>query len=127
MSQKVIVVGLGEVGKPLFEIIKTRYEVFGVDIDLTAPLNRCDVMHICFPFDDRKFVGQVLDYIRRYQPALAIINSTVSPGTTRCLARESGLAVVNSPVRGKHTRMQEELLNYTKFIGALDSASSLHA
>ena len=127
MSQRVIVVGLGEVGKPLFEIIKTRHEVFGVDIDLAAPVNQCDVMHICFPFGDQKFVGQVSDYIRRYQPALTIVNSTVAPGTTRCIARESGAAVVNSPVRGKHARMQEELLHYTKFLGALDSASSLRA
>ena len=91
MSQRVVIVGLGEVGKPLFEIIKTQHEVFGVDIDLAAPVNRCDVMHICFPFRDKKFVGQVSEYIGRYQPALTIINSTVAPGTSRRIADESGM------------------------------------
>jgi UDP-N-acetyl-D-mannosaminuronate dehydrogenase len=127
VSQTVIIVGLGEVGKPLFQIIKTQHEVFGVDVDLAAPLNRCDVMHICFPFRDEKFVGQVVEYIGRYQPALTIINSTVAPGTSRRIAVESGVAVVSSPVRGKHAHMREEMLHYTKFIGALDPESGARA
>src|SRR5439155_23322292 len=36
-------------------------------------------------------------------------------------------AVVNSPVRGKHARMQEEMLRYTKFVGALDLPSGQRA
>ena len=127
VNQTVIIVGLGEVGKPLLEIIKKRHEVFGVDIDLAAPLKRCDVMHVCFPFRDGKFVSQVVGYIGRYQPDLTIINSTVAPGTSRRIAGESGAFVVNSPVRGKHAHMQEEMLHYTKFIGALDSESGLRA
>ena len=127
MSQKVVIVGLGEVGKPLFEIIKSRHEVFGVDIDMAAPIDRCDVMHACFPFRDQKFVGQVVEYISRYRPDLTIINSTVAPGVSRRVAEESGVSVVNSPVRGKHARMREEMLHYTKFIGALDPESGAHA
>jgi UDP-N-acetyl-D-mannosaminuronate dehydrogenase len=127
VSETIVIVGLGEVGKPLFEIIKKRHQVFGVDIDLAAPLNRCDVMHICFPFRDQKFVAQVVEYIGRYQPALTIINSTVAPGTSRRIAGESGASVVNSPVRGKHARMQKEMLHYTKFIGALDRESGAQA
>jgi len=127
VSQTVVIVGLGEVGKPLFEIIKTQHEVFGVDIDLAAPLKRCDVMHVCFPFREQKFADQVVEYIGRYQPALTIINSTVAPGTSRRIAGESDMAVVNSPVRGKHARMREEMLHYTKFIGAVDPESGARA
>jgi UDP-N-acetyl-D-mannosaminuronate dehydrogenase len=127
MSETVLIVGLGEVGKPLFEIVKKHHDVFGVDIDLTAPLKRCDIMHICFPFREQTFVGEVVEYIGRYQPALTIVNSTVAPGTTRRIAIESGAAVVNSPVRGKHACMQEEMLHYTKFIGALDPESGARA
>ena len=127
MSQTVLIVGLGEVGKPLFEIVKTQHEVFGVDIDLPAPVNRCDIMHICFPFRDQKFVAEVVKYVGRYKPALTIVNSTVAPGTSRRIADESGMAVVNSPVRGKHARMREEMLHYTKFIGALDPESGARA
>jgi UDP-N-acetyl-D-mannosaminuronate dehydrogenase len=123
MDQTVVIVGIGEVGKPLLEIMKGRYLTFSVDIDQPASVSQCDVMHICFPFRDGKFVEQVVEYIHQYRPALTIINSTVAPGTTRRIAVESGAAVVNSPVRGKHIRMQEEMLHYTKFVGALDVQS----
>jgi len=127
MKQTVIVVGLGEVGKALMEIVKSKHQTFGVDINLSASVSRCDVMHICFPFQSDKFVGQVVEYIHQYRPALSIINSTVAPGTTRSIAVESGTAVVNSPVRGKHIRMQAELLHYAKFAGALDQQSGERA
>jgi UDP-N-acetyl-D-mannosaminuronate dehydrogenase len=127
MHPAVVIVGLGEVGKPLLEIMKSRYQTFGVDINQPASISQCDVMHICFPFDADKFVGQVVEYIHHYRPALTIINSTVAPGTTRSIATESGTAVVHSPIRGKHARMQEELLHYTKFVGALDVPSGQRA
>jgi UDP-N-acetyl-D-mannosaminuronate dehydrogenase len=127
MKQIVIVVGLGEVGKALMEIVKSKHQTFGVDINLPASVSRCDVMHICFPFQSDKFVGQVVEYIHRYRPALSIINSTVAPGTTRSIAVESGTAVVNSPVRGKHDRMQAEMLHYAKFVGALDPQAGQRA
>jgi UDP-N-acetyl-D-mannosaminuronate dehydrogenase len=127
MEQIVIVVGLGEVGKPLLEIVKSKHQTFGVDIDLPAPVARCDVMHVCFPFQNDTFVEQVLEYIRQYRPTLTVINSTVAPGTTRGIAVESGTVVVNSPVRGKHAHMQREMLHYAKFVGALDRQSGQHA
>ena len=127
MHPAVVIVGLGEVGKPLLEIMKSRYQTFGVDIDQPASISQCDVMHICFPFESDKFVGQVVEYIHHYRPALTIINSTVAPGSTRRIAAESGAPVVHSPIRGKHARMQEELLHYTKFVGALDPQSGQHA
>jgi len=127
MDQTVLIIGLGEVGKPLLEIMKSRYQTFGVDVNQLASVSQCDVMHICFPFKNDKFVGQVIGYIDQYRPALTVINSTVAPGTTRRIAVESGTAVVNSPVRGKHARMQEELLHYTKFVGALDLQSGQRA
>ena len=123
MNQTVIIVGLGEVGTPLLEIMKSRHQTFGVDINQPASISQCDVMHICFPFQSGKFVGQVIEYIHQYRPALTVINSTVAPGTTRSIAAESGTAVAHSPVRGKHVRMQEEMLHYAKFIGALDLQS----
>ena len=127
MDQTVVVVGLGEVGKPLMEIIKGRYRTLGVDIDQPASVSHCDVMHICFPFQNDKFVGQAVEYIHQYRPGLTVVNSTVAPGTTRRIAVESETAVVNSPVRGKHVRMQDEMLRYTKFVGALDLPSGERA
>jgi len=127
MHPTVVIVGLGEVGRPLLEITKSRYQTFGVDLDQPAPVSRCDVMHVCFPFESGEFVRHVVGYINQYRPALTVINSTVAPGTTRKIAVESGTAVVHSPVRGKHVRMQKELLHYVKFIGALDQPSGQRA
>src|SRR5262249_52874791 len=103
------------------------YQTYGVDINQPAPVSQCDVMHICFPFQNGDFVGQVVEYVHQYRPDLTVINSTVAPGTTRRIAVESGNAVVNSPVRGKHARMKEEMLHYTKFVGALDPQSGQRA
>jgi UDP-N-acetyl-D-mannosaminuronate dehydrogenase len=127
MQATVVIVGLGEVGKPLLDILNSGYQTFGVDINQPAAVSECDVMHICFPFRNDAFVGQVVEYIHQYHPALTVINSTVAPGTTRRIAVESGTPVVNSPVRGKHARMQEEMLHYSKFVGALDEPSGQRA
>ena len=35
--------------------------------------------------------------------------------------------MVNSPVRGKHVRMLEELRSYTKFVGAIDPGAGEQA
>jgi UDP-N-acetyl-D-mannosaminuronate dehydrogenase len=65
-------------------------------------------------------VGTTVAYLRKYQPALTIINSTVPPGTTRMIAERSGAAVAYSPVRGKHVKMQQDMMHYKKFVGAGD-------
>jgi UDP-N-acetyl-D-mannosaminuronate dehydrogenase len=119
MNEKVLVIGVGEIGKPLLELIQQRYEAYGLDIKPTEPIPPCEIMHICFPFDGENFVRESVRYIGKYRPSLAIINSTVAPGTTRRIALESKVAVVNSPVLGKHAKMKEEMLQYTKFIGAI--------
>jgi UDP-N-acetyl-D-mannosaminuronate dehydrogenase len=126
-KKKVVVAGLGEVGKPLFEVLSKKYDVIGVDIQPAERIEQADVLHVCFPFQVKDFIGEAARYIGLYKPALTVINSTVSVGTTRAVAERTGTAVVNSPVRGKHVRMLEELKLYTKFIGAMDPATGERA
>jgi len=79
-------------------------------------------MHVCYPYQIEDFVGTTVSYIEKYQPSLAIINSTVPPGTTRQVqALVGSLPVAYSPVRGKHARMQEEMLRYKKFVAGFHS------
>ncbi len=122
-KDKIVVVGLGEVGRPLFEIVSRHHDTVGVDIAPPERIEQADVMHICVPFGIKDFVGESLRYMELFKPALTVINSTVAVGTTRKIAERSGSRVVNSPVRGKHARMTAEMLSYTKFVGAIDSAS----
>lgn len=126
--QRVVVVGLGEVGKPLLQILSERHVVTGVDIlPPTEPIGQVDVLHICYPFQIKDFVGETARYIELFNPRLTVINSTVAVGTTRAVAQRSGKFVVNSPVRGKHARMVEEVRRYAKFVGATDPASAQEA
>jgi UDP-N-acetyl-D-mannosaminuronate dehydrogenase len=119
--KKVVVVGLGEIGKPLFHLVSEHHEAVGVDI---APpetrIERPDFMHVCYPFQIPDFVGETARYIEKFEPKVTIINSTVSIGTTRAIAERTGGQIVNSPVRGKHARMLDDLRRYTKFVGAIE-------
>ncbi len=127
-QDRVVVAGLGEVGKPLFELISKHHQAVGVDISPTnAQIENVDILHICYPFAIKDFIGETARYIERFKPALTIINSTVAIGTTRAIAERTSTPVVNSPVRGKHARMLEQMRSYTKFVGALDVASGRRA
>src|SRR5882724_7411099 len=124
----VLVVGLGEVGNPLLAIASKHHNAVGLDIaPPTERLGRVEVMHVCYPFEIEDFVGETARYIERFRPSVTIVNSTVGVGTTRAIAERTGAAVVHSPIRGKHARMQEELLSYVKFVGATDPAVGKHA
>lgn len=120
-SKQVVVVGLGEVGKPLLQLVSQHHQAVGVDI--APPQERVEkvgILHVCYPFGIRDFVGETVRYINLFKPALTIINSTVAVGTTRAIAKRTGAGVVYSPVRGKHVRMLEDLHHYVKFIGPID-------
>jgi UDP-N-acetyl-D-mannosaminuronate dehydrogenase len=124
----VVIVGLGEVGKPLFDLISMHHHAIGVDI--SPPLGGIDaveVLHLCYPFQIKDFVAECVRYIDLFKPKVTIINSTVAVGTTRLIAERSGTAVVNSPVRGKHAHMLDELCKYTKFVGAIEPAAGRQA
>ncbi len=120
----VIVLGMGEVGQPLFQILSRTFDCVAVDIkpvDINQP---CEVLHICYPFQVRDFVGITAAYIKKYDPRLTVIHSTLAPGTTRKIHETlPGRAIVYSPVRGKHARMEADMLRYKKFVAGFDPQS----
>jgi len=120
-SKTVVVVGLGEVGKPLLELISKYHNGVGVDIvPPSTPVGNVDVLHICFPFQIPDFIGEIGRYVKMFEPKLTIINSTVAAGTTRAAVERLGAKVAYSPVRGKHARMLEDMKKYAKFVGSND-------
>ena len=126
-NQKTVVVGLGEIGKPLIELLSRRHDVVGVDISPVPPIDNVEVLHVCYPFQIRDFIGETARYIGYFRPALTMIHSTVAVGTTRAIAEATGTPVVNSPVRGKHARMLGDLQFYTKFVGAINREAAEQA
>ena len=127
MKSSILVVGLGEVGGPLRSVISAHCDVVGIDIEPVEFQGNCDVLHICYPFQIRDFVGESVNYIKKYQPRLTIINSTVAPGTTRAIFQKAGVSIAYSPVRGKHIKMHDELLHYVKFVGGIDEEAGQSA
>jgi len=110
----VLVVGLGEVGLPLLEVLGSAHQAAGRDIDDQA-FHGVRILHLCFPFG-ANYVSAASHYVALYRPEVVVVNSTVVPGTTRAIQQEAGTPAVYSPVRGKHTRMTEELRRYRKFV-----------
>jgi UDP-N-acetyl-D-mannosaminuronate dehydrogenase len=130
MTSTTVVVGLGEVGGPLLEVIeRTGVLTAGIDVDTaTYPTpGTVGVMHVCFPFEIEDFVGEAARYIELLKPELTIVNSTVAVGTARAIGERTGTPVAYSPVRGKHARMVEELTSYVKFVGANDDDTARRA
>jgi UDP-N-acetyl-D-mannosaminuronate dehydrogenase len=119
----VIVAGLGEVGRPLFDLLREKHHVIGIDIDPVVTDGECAVLHICYPFSEH-FIDTTMRYIEQNRPKLTVINSTVIPGTTRSVYSRAGVPVVYSPIRGKHFKMKQDLTHYTKFIGGVDKYAS---
>lgn len=130
MAEQTVVIGLGEVGRPLCDVIaRTGVDVLGVDVapvDMPPP-GTVVVMHICIPFEIDDFVGETARYVDRLRPELTVINSTVGVGTTRAVHERTGGRIVHSPIRGKHARMFEDLTYYDKFIGPIDADAGVLA
>lgn len=134
-KEKVLVIGMGEVGRAIFDLLQEsgKFEVYGLDINKAkmkgirqkAPPDTTDVMHICLPCKDQaKFVGIVASYARRFKPKLIIIDSTVPPGTTMSVSDRCACLVAHSPFRGVHENpehMKLELKRWTKYVGGANS------
>ena len=133
----VLVVGLGEVGRSLYELLieSEKFDVYCFDVDEKKMQDivqkdiqkKLDVLYICYPCGKQNnFVKITVDYMNKYNPKLTIINSTVPPGTTKKVHKITGGNLVHSPIRGMHSTletMKRDLRFWTKFIGAIDQKS----
>lgn len=115
---KTLIIGAGEVGTALKEVLSPYHETFIRDVEdkpENDPGNGFEVLQICYP-DHEGFVKTTKKYIQEYQPKLTIINSSVAVGTTTKI----GMDVVYSPIRGRHPEngLAREMKVFTKFIGS---------
>lgn len=123
-----LVVGLGEVGSALSQMLRRTGHVLEHDIERREFDEPIGVMHLCVPFTrPADFQAIALSYIKRFEPELTIINSTVIPGTSRAIAERTSAPIAYSPVRGKHVRMAEDLLKYRKFVAGSDEKTATRA
>lgn len=133
-------VGLGEIGLALFELLKEKggFTFYGLDLD-EAKMRAArqdpnkmpatvDTMHICLPCKNQdSFVATVVSYAKKFKPKLLIINSTVHPGTTKKTQQGCTCLVAHSPIRGVHKSpeyMKREIKRYKKYVGGADAKAA---
>ena len=129
---RILIVGYGEVGKPLFEVVRGVYpEVDWLDVANKKVGMNPDIMHITFPEQTpADFVSSSLQYIERFSPKLVLVETTVTPGTTLEIHRKLRKKVLlcHSPVRGNMVEgMKRGLLQYTKFVGPVSPEAGAKA
>lgn len=119
-----LVIGLGEIGRALCQVIEDsgKYKLYQRDVEELEIKDKIDIMHICIPYMN-DFVGVIVNYIKQYNPELTIINSTVEPGTTHQIFEKIKKKMVHSPMRGKHPDLKGGILLFVKFVGPVDRES----
>jgi len=122
-SKKDVVVGLGEIGIPILELVSKVVIAVGYDTNLVLMDKnkfqkykklKTSFLHICIPFTD-KFTKNVISLSDRFDPEAIVIHSTISPKTTSKIQSKLSIPVIYSATRGVHKRMLYDLKRYVKF------------
>lgn len=120
---KDIVVGLGEIGNPILQLLSKKSLVLGYDLNEKLMDNKkfakhlpleVSFMHVCIPFT-KNFVAIVLKYYKKFKPKCIVIHSTIKPHTTEQLQKKLPIPIIYSATRGVHRRMLYDLKRYAKF------------
>lgn len=110
-NKKHLIIGAGEIGNALYNVLRKHYRVFIRDKDDKLE-DKFDILHICYP-PIKNFVRISKDYIKKYKPSLVIIHSTVPIGTTKKVASFA----VHSPIRGIHPHLEKGIRTFVKYFG----------
>ena len=130
MVTKNIIAGLGEIGKPIYELFSKHSLCIGYDINETLvdtkklkkyENSKTKFLHICIPFNE-KFSTNVISLYEKFNPEIIVIHSTISPNTTKIMQKKLTIPVIYSATRGVHRRMLQDLTKYTKFYAIEKSA-----
>jgi len=127
---KNVVAGLGEIGKPIFQLLSKNTLTVGYDVEKKLmnmkhfqkyeKLNT-HFLHICIPFSNN-FHKNIMSLYKKLSPDIIIIHSTVSPNTTNQIQKKLSVPIIYSATRGVHKRMFSDLKRYTKFFAIEPSA-----
>ncbi len=121
MDKKQLVIGLGQIGTAIKDILGCD----GLDPEKSiypekSVTHKYDVIHICFPYFPG-FIQEVQTYAADFEASLIVIHSTVPIGTTKSI----GDNAVYSPVRGIHPNLKEGIETFTKFFAGDRSKEAL--
>jgi len=127
--KKDLVVGLGEIGLPIYKLFSKSSITGGFDIQpkLIPFMNRKNQLlpvrfiHICIPYG-KNFLSQVVKINKDYEPEGMIIHSTIEPSTTKKIQKKLKIPIIYSATRGVHVRMLTDMKRYTKFFAIENDA-----
>lgn len=120
---KDIVAGLGQIGKPILQLISKSTIAVGYDVNpqlynktkfIKFEKLETRFLHVCIPYTDN-FIKNVESLYEKFKPRSLIVHSTISPYTTKTLQTKLPIPVIYSATRGVHKRMLHDLKRYTKF------------
>lgn len=120
---KDVVAGLGQIGKPILQLISKATVVVGYDTNPKlfnqtkfAKFEKLETrfLHVCIPYTDN-FIRNVESLYKKFKPKSLVLHSTVSPYTTKNLQTKLPIPIIYSATRGVHKRMLHDLRRYAKF------------
>ena len=126
---KDVIIGLGEIGFPLYKLFSKSFTTEGFDINsklIPKSLKKNKLLpirflHISIPFS-KKFNSDIIKLVKKFEPKGIVIHSTIKPTTTFNLQEKLNIPVIYSATRGVHKRMLSDLKRYTKFFAIEDTA-----
>ena len=106
---KSLIIGNGEVGSALLEVLKPYYTVIISDKHETPLAENVEIIHVCFSYSE-EFVEEVRRYQVLYNPKYTVIHSTAPVGTSKkCQA-------IHSPIIGIHPFLAESIKTFVKML-----------
>jgi hypothetical protein len=106
-----LVVGVGEVGSGVFDVLRSKVVTYARDKDPVVMAKKIDYLHIAIPYTE-DFKDHVKGYMELYNPKVTIVYSTVPIGTCE------EIGVVHSPVEGKHPAIGLSIQNSARWLGS---------
>ena len=130
--KKIGIIGYGEIGQSLEKLYLGKDFVIQINdtgLDKSEIESNVDILNIAIPFTSKDtFVEVVSKYITEVKPELTIIHSTVTPGTTLDVIKNTkNNNIIHSPVRGVHPNLYEGLKTFIKFIGSDNKEATILA
>lgn len=123
MRQTVGILGLGQVGRAIKKLASKKYIVYCRDLDSDQLKGKTiDTLHLCIPYS-QQFIPISLKTISQSKPQLIIVNSTVKPGTTRQIYKQTNISIAHTPIMGVHPDLAKYQKMFTKVIGAVNDKS----
>ena len=128
--KKDIVVGIGEIGKPILKLLSKNNTTVGFDLNPDLIDERkferyknlqTSFLHVTIPVSS-KFESNLLQLYKKFKPECIVIHSTISPGTIEQIQKKLDVPLIYSATRGVHKRMLKDIKRYTKFFAISKNA-----